>query len=104
MLIAIVIHKDENTDYGVTVPDVPGCFSSGSTIEEAIKNAKQAIIFHLSDELLENGEGCELSDLKLRKVEELQALDECKGGVFAFVDVTIDEVMAEVPDFTGVNI
>ncbi|MFC1574414.1 type II toxin-antitoxin system HicB family antitoxin, partial [Candidatus Latescibacterota bacterium] len=25
----IVIHKDKNSSYGVIVPDLPGCFSSG---------------------------------------------------------------------------
>ncbi|MCP4151812.1 MAG: hypothetical protein GY757_28975, partial [bacterium] len=23
----VVIHKDKESDYGVTVPDLPGCFS-----------------------------------------------------------------------------
>ena len=27
MRYPIVIHKDENSSYGVTVPDLPGCFS-----------------------------------------------------------------------------
>ena len=31
----IVIHKDTGTGYGVTVPDLPGCFSAGDTLEEA---------------------------------------------------------------------
>jgi len=33
----IIIHKEPNSDYGVIVPDLPGSFSAGSTIEEAIK-------------------------------------------------------------------
>ncbi len=32
----VVIHKDKNSDYGVTVPDLPGCFSAGTTMEEAL--------------------------------------------------------------------
>ena len=32
----IVIHKDPESCYGVTVPDLPGCFSAGNTIEEAL--------------------------------------------------------------------
>jgi hypothetical protein len=28
---AVVIHKDKKSDYGVTVPDLPGCFSAGDT-------------------------------------------------------------------------
>jgi predicted RNase H-like HicB family nuclease len=33
--------------YGVTVPDLPGCYSAGSTLEEAIENAMQAIQCHI---------------------------------------------------------
>jgi len=47
MQYPIFIHKDKNSDYGVTIPDIPGCFSAGSTVEEAIKNAHEAIECHL---------------------------------------------------------
>ena len=29
--------------YGVVVPDLPGCFSAGDTLDEAMENAKEAI-------------------------------------------------------------
>ena len=29
--------------FGVVVPDLPGCFSAGDTLDEAIDNAKEAI-------------------------------------------------------------
>ena len=51
----IVIHKDKDSDYGVTVPDLPGCFSAGSTIDEAIEMAREAIELHLEG-LIEDGE------------------------------------------------
>jgi len=38
MRYTIFIEKDSSSDYGVTVPDLPGCFSAGSTIDEAITN------------------------------------------------------------------
>jgi hypothetical protein len=31
-----------NHAYGVVVPDLPGCFSAGDTLDEAIDNAKEA--------------------------------------------------------------
>ncbi len=34
---------DEGTAFGVVVPDLPGCFSAGDSIDEAIANAEQAI-------------------------------------------------------------
>ena len=56
MLWPIVIHKDKASDYGVTVPDLPGCFSAGRTLEEAIAAAKEAIGLHLEG-LMEEGLG-----------------------------------------------
>lgn len=43
----IFIHPDSPDGYYVTVPALPGCFSSGKTVEEAIANAKEAIDLHL---------------------------------------------------------
>ena len=34
---------DETTAFGVVVPDLPGCFSAGDTLEEAYANAAEAI-------------------------------------------------------------
>lgn len=38
MRYPIIIHKDPESDFGITVPDLPGCFSAGSTMEEALQN------------------------------------------------------------------
>ncbi len=44
MKFPIVIEvRDKNTAYGVIVPDLPGCFSAGDTLDEAIDNTKEAI-------------------------------------------------------------
>jgi predicted RNase H-like HicB family nuclease len=32
----------DNTAYGVVVPDLPGCFSAGDTLDEALDAAKEA--------------------------------------------------------------
>ena len=34
---------DDNHAYGVTFPDVPGCFSAGDTLDEVLDNAKEAL-------------------------------------------------------------
>ena len=34
---------DDRTAFGVVVPDLPGCFSAGDTLDEAIDNAREAI-------------------------------------------------------------
>jgi len=48
MLFPIAIEKGDATHaFGVVVPDIPGCFSAGDTLDEAISNAKEAIEVHL---------------------------------------------------------
>ncbi len=54
MKYAIVIHKDQESDYGVTFPDIPGCFSAGDTIEEAISMAQEAAECHIEGLLLDS--------------------------------------------------
>lgn len=41
------IHKDPDSAYGVIFPDVPGCFSAGDTLEETMRNAGEALAFHI---------------------------------------------------------
>ena len=50
MLFPVVVHKDENSDYGVTIPDMPGCFTAGTTLDEAINNIQEAAECHYVDE------------------------------------------------------
>jgi predicted RNase H-like HicB family nuclease len=47
MRYVVVIHKDEGSDYGVTVPDLPGCFSAGDTLDQALSNSTEAIECHI---------------------------------------------------------
>ena len=54
MRYPIFIEKDSTSDYGVTIPDLPGCFSAGSTIDEAILNAEEAILTHIEGLLMDN--------------------------------------------------
>lgn len=49
----IAIHKDHDSDCGVTVPDLPGCFSAGETLEEAATMAMDAIQTHLEGLVLD---------------------------------------------------
>ena len=43
MLYPVIIHKDEGTAYGAIVPDFPGVFSGGETLEETLANIQDAI-------------------------------------------------------------
>ncbi len=82
MLLPIVIHKDRGSDYGVTVPDLPGCFSAGESIEDALANAREAIELHLEG-LLDDGEL--LPDVT--PMERLRKRREYRDGLWFMVDV-----------------
>ncbi len=55
MQYPLVLHKDPDSSFGVTVPDLPGCFSAGDSVEEAIVMAREAILGHL-ELLIETGQ------------------------------------------------
>jgi len=42
-----LIHKDADSDYGVSFPDLPGCVSAGETLDEARDMAAEALALHL---------------------------------------------------------
>ncbi len=46
---------DENTAYSVIVPDLPGCFSAGDTLEEAMENVQEAISLWIETVLDDGG-------------------------------------------------
>ena len=54
MRYPIMIHKDPESDFGVTVPDLPGCNSSGKTMEDAIENAEEAILTHVEGMMMDD--------------------------------------------------
>ena len=97
MLIPVAIHKDTDSLYGVTVPDIPGCFSAGETIEEALSNTREAIVFHLEG-MLEDGEAVTVST---RQIEELAqemsvgrttVVADYAGATWALIDVDLQRL------------
>lgn len=50
-----VVHKDPNSDFGVSFPDFPGCITAGGTIDEAKDMAHDALTLHIKG-MLEDGE------------------------------------------------
>lgn len=41
------INKDSRSDWGASVPDLPGCVATGKTIDSALRRIEQAIALHL---------------------------------------------------------
>ena len=88
MFIPVAIHKDEGSVFGVSVPDIPGCFSYGDTVEDALKNAQAAVIFHVEG-LWEDGE---FDSLTPSSIEDLQDSNEYPDALWALVDVDLSRL------------
>lgn len=87
MLYTLVLNSDDGQNYGVTVPDLPGCFSGGGNIEDAIESAKEAIPFHILG-LLDSG-----MDVPEQKSFSVHVNNpEHTGAVFVIVDICLDDL------------
>jgi predicted RNase H-like HicB family nuclease len=42
-----LIHKDADSDYGVSFPDLPGCVTAGVNLDDARRMAEEALALHL---------------------------------------------------------
>jgi len=54
MRYAIVIEKARK-NYSAYSPDVPGCITTGKTVQQTLKNMREALLFHF-DGLREDGQ------------------------------------------------
>lgn len=79
---------DDKHAYGVTVPDLPGCFSAGDTLDEAIASAKEAITGHI--ELLVE---LERDIPPVSTVNELAKKPEYAGYTWALVDIDVTRLL-----------
>ena len=87
MKYPVVIHKDENSDYGVTFPDLPGCFSAGETIEEALSNAKEAAECHIEGHLIDSEPIPASTNIENHKDNPY-----LKDGIWALVEVDLSKL------------
>ncbi|AOR62931.1 type II toxin-antitoxin system HicB family antitoxin [Pectobacterium wasabiae] len=89
MFYPIAIEAGDDTHaYGVTVPDLPGCFSAGETLDDAIANAKEAITGHI-ELLVEMGQDIPT----VSTVGQLAKGAEYTGYTWAVVDIDVTRLM-----------
>jgi predicted RNase H-like HicB family nuclease len=81
MRFSVVLHSDDRVRLGVNVPDLPGCFSSGDTIDVALDSVLAAIDLHLEG-MVEDGEALPIP----QAIVTHQANPDFAGGVWAVVD------------------
>lgn len=75
-----LIHKDADSDYGVSFPDFPGCVSAGSTLDEARAGAEEALALHIEG-MIEDGEAIP----EPTSLEDIMADAENRDGVVILV-------------------
>lgn len=69
-----IVHKDEGSAFGVTFPDLPGCFSAADEIEDVLPNACDALELWFDD-------AAEVAPLRLDQIMALAA-DDLRDGAF----------------------
>lgn len=93
--IAIELGDDHHA-YGVAVPDLPGCFSAGDTLDEAIANAEEAVLLYLED-AVDAGKAPPVAST----LETLRHRKAWRGWTWGVVDVDIAKLSTKA---TRVNI
>ena len=90
MRYPVVIHHDDGTAYGVTVPDIAGCFSAGETVDEALENTQVAIAGHL-ELLAEDGQVAPVAT----DITTHQGDPDYADGIWAYVEVDITSFLGK---------
>lgn len=90
-----IVHKDPDSDYGVSFPDFPGCVTAGATLDEARDMAQEALEVH-TDCLRKDG-----GDLPAPMSLEAAVKGALPEGLFATMIISLDE---EAQTFARINI
>lgn len=75
----------ETTAFGVVVPDLPGCFSAGDTLDKAVDNAREAIDLWCETVIEDGGD---IPDAKT--LTEHQIDPDFAGWIWAVVEVPVE--------------
>ena len=54
MDVIALIHREDSA-WGISFPDFPGCISAGNSLQEVLSQGREALEFHI-DGLVEDGE------------------------------------------------
>jgi predicted RNase H-like HicB family nuclease len=78
---------DDKHAWGVTVPDLPGCFSAGDTMEDALDNAREAILLHVEG-LIDDGEPVP----EASPIANFRGERQFRNYIWALVDVDLSQL------------
>ncbi|AHB11135.1 type II toxin-antitoxin system HicB family antitoxin [Zymomonas mobilis] len=83
MRYPVAIEPDtKSTAFGIVVPDLPGCFSAGDTMDEAIANAEEAASAWI-DATLDSGQDIP----EPSSISDLYKDPDYKGWSFGFINI-----------------
>lgn len=98
-----IVHKDEDSAFGVQFPDLPGCFSAADSIEDIVPHAVEALSLWFED-----AEAVEPSSIEAIRAK---TADELAEGAFlvmvpwighnakpARVNISLDRAMLDAID------
>jgi predicted RNase H-like HicB family nuclease len=74
------LHKEKDSDFGVSFPDFPGCITVGRTLEEARSMAVEALALHIQG-MVEDG----ITVPEPSKLDDLQNDPDLRHGVAVLV-------------------
>lgn len=96
MKFPVVLHKDEKSDYGVCIPDVPGCFTVGATVAQALDNALEALALHFEGLVTDGDPLPQAQDIDVHVANADYA-----GGVWAVVDFDVTPYLGKAVRFNA---
>ena len=79
-----LIHKEPDSDYGVSFPDFPGCISAGETLDEARAMGAEALALHIEG-MIEDGEPLPLPS----RLEDIMADVTNREAVAVLIDAPV---------------
>ena len=82
-----LIHKDPDSDYSVSFPDLPGCITAGVTIDQARTMAEEALALHLEG-LAEDGQPIPAPS----SLEDIMSDPENRSAVAALIPAPVQTV------------
>ena len=87
MRFPVVLHTDDGVRYGVTVPDLPGCFSAAEELTDLPGMAQEAVEVHFDGEDME---------IPVPSAPEQWAADErFQGGYWMLVEIDLAKIRSQ---------
>jgi len=88
MKFIVVLHTDDGQRFGVTVPNLAGCYSAGDSLDDALDSVREAIDLHV-ETMIEDGAAIPAA----ASLAHHQDNPDYAGGIWAVVDVPVEKYL-----------